>query len=311
MHIAHHPGSRRLAVLHKNTVRLYDVASGEAALLGAVEVADADNLHACDGWIGVLAGKIAPADASLRNATLTRFDWNLAPLPSPSVGEVARRTLSPSHDGARVALVRWDAARVTVFDATTGEVLCANGESIPSGPSFSPDGRWVLAGTADQGKGAVLRFDTHTVSAGLMAMERLPPPRPKHPGLDDAPYFSVWSEDGALAALSNESWGGRGITVYDLAAPASLWSATLPCSSEESEEWFAFQAVFTRDARALLLAGPESLHAYNARTGAPIATLPLPTDGRRGFALDESAWRVWLPGETPIALALPDDWRGE
>lgn len=313
MQIALQPSLRRLAVLDSNTLSLWDISAKTPTLRGSVEVPGADNANGCDDWVGVLAGRTAPAGASLRDATLRRFDWDLVALPSPVLGEVARHTLSPSADGAWVVATNWKTCEVTVYDASTGEVRGANGESIPSGPSFSPDGQTIIAGAADQGDGKVLRFDVTKVTEGRLAMSHLPKPGRGHPGLDDAPYFSVFSRDGRLAALSNESWGGRGICVYDMTTGQPRWSATLPASDEEPEAWFAFQAAFASSDALLLLAGPRELLAFDAARGTPLGALPLPGDGFRGFALDEPSWRVWVPGATkgaaPVAAPLHDAWR--
>lgn len=313
MHIVFHPNAQRLAVLVGDTLALWDLATGTPALRATVTVPGADNANGCDAWIGVLAGTIAPAGASLREAALQRFDWDLAAIPSPKLGEVARHTLSPSRDGTRVVASNWKTGWITVYDAATGAVLGANGESIPSGPSFSPDGTTILAGAADQGDGEVLRFDVTQVKKGRMAMKRLPKPGRGHPGLDDAPYFSVFSSDGRYAALSNETWGGRGLCVYDMTASVPLWSLALPGSDEEPEAWFAFQAAFASLDRVALYAGPRELRAYVAEDGRPLGAVALPGEGRRGFALDEAFWRVWVPGATadaaPIAVPMPDAWR--
>jgi WD40 repeat protein len=313
MRIVFHARHQRLAVLEKTSLALWDLTTGTPVLRATTPVRNGDNANGCDAWVGVLAGKVAPAGASLRAATLHRFDWDLTALPSPVLGEVARHTLSPSADGAWVAATNWKNGRVTVFDAATGAVRGANGSSIPSGPSFSPDGLTLLAGAADQGSGAVLAFDLTAVNDGTLSMSRLPPPGRGHPGLDDAPFFSVFSRDGRYAALSNESWGGRGVCVYDMSGRAPLWSVTLPGTDEEPENWFAFQAAFTSLDRVLLLAGPRALHAFAVEDGRDLGWIPLPGDGRHGFALDEAFWRVWVPGradgEAPVAVAIPDAWR--
>ena len=220
MRIVFHARHQRLAVLEKTSLALWDLTTGTPVLRATTPVRNGDNANGCDAWVGVLAGKVAPAGASIRAATLHRFDWDLTALPSPVLGEVARHTLSPSADGAWVAATNWKNGRVTVFDAATGAVRGANGSSIPSGPSFSPDGLTLLAGAADQGSGAVLAFDLTAVNDGTLSMSQLSPPGRGHPGLDDAPFFSVFSRDGRYAALSNESWGGRGVCVYDMSGRA-------------------------------------------------------------------------------------------
>lgn len=313
MHIVFHARHQRLAVLEKNALALWDLTTGAPVLRASTALLSGDNANGCEAWVGVLAGKVAPAGGSLRAATLHRFDWDLTALPSPVLGEVARHTLSPSADGAWVAATNWKNARVTVFDAATGAVRGANGEGIPSGPSFSPDGLTLVAGAVDQGSGAVLAFDLTEVNQGTLSMSQLPAPVRGHPGLDDAPFFSVFSRDGRHAALSNESWGGRGVCVYDMSRRAPVWSVTLPGTDEEPENWFAFQAEFASLDRILLLAGPRALRAFAVEDGRDLGSVPLPGDGRQGFALDEAFWRVWVPGlavgAAPVAVALPDAWR--
>ena len=59
-------------------------------------------------------------------------------------------------------------------------------------------------------------FDLRRLVRGRLSLETLTPPKPS-PGLDDAPYFGVWSADGRLAALSNHTEAGaiRGYRASD------------------------------------------------------------------------------------------------
>ncbi len=309
MRIAANMALQRVAVLDKKALRMFDVAAGEARAQGSVEVALGDCLGACAQWVGVVAGKVAPAGASIRNAKLQRFSWELAPLASPTLGEVARHDLSVSADGARVVTTNWQSGYVTVMAADTGEKLFAAGESIPSGAAFSPDGSRVIAGAADQGDGAVLLFDVAAATKKTFPMEVLPPPAKKHPGLDDAPYYSAFSSDGARAALSNETWGGRGVAVYDVANKKPTWSAVLPASAEECEDWFAFAVAFAACDRVLLVACPGALRAYGADDGRALGEVPIAAMGHGGFVVDEARWSVWVAGEAPTRHALPAPWR--
>ena len=205
MHVVFHARRQRLAVLEKNALALWDLTSGAPVLRASTALLSGDNANGCEAWVGVLAGKVAPAGGSLRAATLHRFDWDLTALPSPVLSEIARHT------------------------------------------------------------------------------------------------------------LSNESWGGRGVCMYDMYRRAPLWSVTLPGTDEEPESWFAFQAEFASLDRILLLAGPRALRAFAVEDGRDLGSVPLPGDGRQGFALDEAFWRVWVPGlavgAAPVAVALPDAWR--
>ena len=311
MRIAANMALQRVAVLDKKALRVFDVASGEAREVGSVALALGDCLGACAQWVGAVAGKVAPAGASIRNATLHRFSWELAPLASPTLGEVARHDLSVSADGARVVTTDWKSGYVTVMEADTGAKLFAAGESIPSGAAFSPDGARVIAGAADQGDGAVLLFDVAGATKKTFPMEVLPPPARKHPGLDDAPYYSAFSADGARAALSNETWGGRGVAVYDVANKKPTWSAVLPGSGEECEPeaWFAFAVAFAAGDRVLLVACPGSLRAYAADDGRALGEVSLGEMGQGGFVVDEARWSVWVPGAAPTMHALPAPWR--
>jgi hypothetical protein len=139
-------------------------------------------------------------------------------------------------------------------------------------------------------------------------MERLPEPDPS-PGLDDAPYFCVFSRDGTLAAVSNESWGGRGVFVYDVARKQPVWSVVLGGSAEDAEAWFAFPVAFAAGDRVLLVGGPGAITAYASADGRALGAIAVEGDGHGGFAIDEARWVAWVPGDTPRHHALPAAWR--
>lgn len=303
MRIEKHPTQPLLAQLHRGTLSVFDLSSDAPREVATAKVENAHSVVACEAYVAVVTGKVAPAKASLRGAKLERFSWSLAPVGSSGLGEVERHHLSLSADGALAVATDWRSCRVTVFDAATGQALRANGEGIPSGPSFSPTGDRVIAGSADQGRGDILLFD---LSGDGMPMEALPPPK-GGPGLDDAPYFSRWSRDGNLAALSNETWGGRGVFVYDLERKRPLWATDFPSSSEECDDWFAFPVAFVAGDAVLLVGGPGTLHAFVAADGRELGALDVADVGEDGYVVDEARWAVWTPG--PKAHPLPAAWR--
>jgi hypothetical protein len=171
----------------------------------------------------------------------------------------------------------------------------------------------VIAGGADQGSGAVFLLDVAASASGgaggALPIQALPEPAPS-PGLDDAPYFSAFSASGRWAAVSNESWGGCGVLVYDVVAGQPLWSKVLDHSCDDAEDWYPFALAFTSDDELLLVARPGAIVAYRAADGAALGTLPFEGDGKAGFAVESARRRVWIPtGDGPQALELPDSWR--
>jgi hypothetical protein len=307
MRIAIHPSGQKIALLHDSKLELY---SADNKLLTAVDLAASKRLAAWEQGVAVLTGKLSAAGASLSGAVVHRFSWDLAPLGMIKLGEVDRHGLSLSADGSRLAVTDWKKGQVTVLDATTGARLGGAGESIPSGASLSPDGAFAIAGTADQGEGAILFFEVHKAAGGKLPMHELPPPKSKI-GLDDAPYFSAFSPDGRLAALSNESWGGRGLFVYDVEARRPLWSAALPSSGEEPEEWSPPLFTFAHQGKLLLVRYPGAVRAYRAVDGVKLGEIEAKGEGFDGLAADDHGLRVLLPGPQPIALPYPAAWTGE
>jgi hypothetical protein len=308
MRITINAREQRLAVLTGDMLRVYDLSTGEAREVVSAPITGGDCITSCDAYVAIVTGKIAPAKASISGAKLVCHDWSLAPLGAPAIGEVARHDISLSADGARAVTTDWRACEVVVLDAATGKRLAGNGEGIPSGAAFSPDGSRVIAGSADQGSGAVLLFDVAAATGSSLPMETLPEPSPS-PGLDDAPYFGVFSRDGARAALSNESWGGRGVFVYDVAQKRPLWSVELPHSADDAEEWFAFPVAFAAGDRLLLVGGPGAISAYAANDGRALGTIAVEGDGRDGFAIDEAHWVAWVPGDALRGYPMPEAWR--
>ncbi len=294
-----------LVTLHAGLLRLFDVSSGAARDISSTPLADGWWVASCEPFVGVLTGKLAQAQASVRGAKLARFSWDLAPLGAVSLGEVEKRGASLTADGSRLVTTVWTSCRVAVFDVASNKLVAANGVSIPSGASFSPDGSRIIAGTADQGTGEILFLDPTRAQDGVLPMEELLPPS-QSPGLDDAPYFSVFSPSGRLAAISNESWGGRGVHVFDMDAKKPLWGVVLDSSSEEPEEWSPPMVAFAAGDALLLVRTPGAIRAHDAVSGKKLGSIAVKGDG--GFAVDEARRKAWIPGAEPTAHDLPAAW---
>lgn len=304
MQIAAHPEGQKIALLGANQLRLF---SANLQAIATVDLPSCKQLAASGVSVAVLTGKLSVAGASFSGATVHLFSWDLTPLGKIAVGEVDRHGLSLSADGALLVVTDWKTGKVTVYDTRTGKRVGGAGESIPSGASLSPDGVFAIAGAADQGDGAILFFEVSKAADGKLPMHELPPPKSKI-GLDDAPYFSAFSPDGKLAALSNESWGGRGLFVYDIKARKPLWSVELPSSSEEPEEWSPPLFTFANQGKLLLVRCPGVIRAYRATDGFKLGEIAAKGEGVDGLAADDSASRVLLPGDTPTALPYPTTW---
>ncbi|MCS6901641.1 MAG: hypothetical protein RMJ98_16605 [Myxococcales bacterium] len=304
MYITFHHHHERLAICTADQIQLRDA---EANLLRASPISNGKWLASCDTSVAVLCGKASYACASLQDASISLFTWNLEPLSKIDVDEVDCRGLSLSADGKRLVVTNWERCQVTVFDTSTGRVIAMAGESIPSGASLSPDGTIAVAGTADQGTGALLLFRVDLAEGGQMPMEKLPPPK-SQVGLDDAPYFSVFSPDGKKVAISNESWGGRGVFFYDIETRQNLWCIELESSAEEPEAWSPPRLAFAENGRLLLVEVPGKIRAYRTSDGAPQEDLPSPGVPLAGFAVDDVRRRVWFPGDPPPHLPFPPAW---
>jgi hypothetical protein len=311
MHIAIHPQRPLLAVLHGDTLTLHDISGATPREIASRPVGNGRRVSACDAFVGVLAGKLAPARASVRAATVVRLGWDGSEQSPLSVGEVEKRGLAFDAAGTRLVVTDWTTCRVTLFDAVNGARIAAAGESIPSGASLSSDGTKIIAGTTDQGSGDILFFDVTGASDGVLPMEALPPPKPS-PGLDDAPYFSVWSPDSKLAALSNQTWGGRGVFVYDVENKRPAWSRCLPDEGEdtESDDWFPQPMAFALNGSLLLVAEAGAVRGYRARDGQDLGAIEVDNErGEMGFAVEDARRRLWLPGSPPSAHDFADTWR--
>lgn len=313
MRIAIHPRQPLLAVLHGGTLTLHDISGAAPRELASRPVENGRTLSACDAFAGVLTGALAPAGASVRAATVVRLGWDGSELGPLSVGEVEKRGLAFDAAGTRLVVTDWTSCRVTLFDAVNGARIAAAGRSIPSGASLSSDGTKIIAGTADQGSGDILFFDVTRAADGALPIEVLPRPKPS-PGLDDAPYFSVWSPDSQRAALSNQTWGGRGVFVYDIEARRPVWSLCLAGEPDEEEtepdDWYPQPMAFASNGALLLVAEPGAIRGYRAIDGKDLGAIEVDNDsGEMGFAVEDARRRLWLPGSPPSAYDFAETWR--
>lgn len=301
---------QRLITLRQGELRLYDCSFEPPRFVLSRALPHGHRLVPCDDWVAVLAGEPCPNGASLDHAVAVRFDWDLSELGSVALGSVEKRGLSVTEDGQRMAFVDWTQCRVVVADSRTGERIASGGEGIPSGVCWSPDGRLVIAGSADQGSGSVLLFDMAATCGDDLAMEELAEPDPS-PGLDDAPYFAAFGSTGRTAVVSNESWGGRGLFVYDVTTREVLWSKVFDSTAEdaEPEDWYPFPAAFTSEDRIVLVSHPGRIQAHRSQDGAELGNLTVPVDGRAGFAVEHGRERIWVVDGEPTAHPFPASWR--
>lgn len=297
----------RLAISDGKTLTFYEIDGDVAKKLLSIDAPQGRHVASCPAYVAVLSGKLSAAGASVTKATVLRFRWDGSALPPISVGEVDRRGLSFTADGTRCVVTDWRSCRVTLFD-DSAQKLGAAGRSIPSGASISPDGTRIICGTADQGSGAILTFDPKQITEGVLAMRTLKPPKPS-PGLDDAPYFSTWSRDGSLVAISNHSWGGRGVFIYDGNSLEPLWSLKLAVEEEDEDEepdhWFPQPLAFSSDGKVLFVAQSGAIALHDAHSGANLGTVKAPNgDGSAGFAVQDAAKLLWLPGAAPRSVSF-------
>ena len=305
--IAVDPTDSRLLVLDDDQIRLFDITTGEARLLAAAALPHAEWLTTSRDFVLTLSAEDGGRGASIDRGLVTRFGWDLSRGDVTAVRSIERRGIELSADGSRLAYVSWATCEIVLADPATLERIDGAGESIPSGVAVSPDGRHLIAGTADQGSGAILFFEV-TGPSTTLDMTRLPEPDPC-PGLDDAPYFGAFSPSGRLALITNESWGGRGLFIYDVDARKPVWSKQFDrADADDLDNWFPYPAAFAQDETLVLAAHPDGVHAYRAADGTELEVLPVDADTRRGFAVDGSRRRIWLGGELPRPYPFPSEW---
>jgi len=302
--IAIDPTSSRLITLDDDRIRSFDITGDDPTLIAEHPLPHPQWLASSRNTVFVLSG--AHVLASVNDGRLTRFGWDLTEHGSAPIRNVERRGIATTPDGARFAYVNWATCQVTLADPVTAEPVAANGVSIPSGASFSPDGRHLIAGTADQGDGDILLFDTEVAAGERLGMTTLPPPNPS-PGLDDAPYFSTFSASGRSALLTNESWGGRGLFVYDMTAGEPAWSRVfeVPEDDEDPDNWHPYPAVFAADETLVLAGQPDGVHVYRATDGELLSVVAVGHDPAGGIAVDEVRHRFWVAGDVSHSHPLP------
>jgi WD40 repeat protein len=298
-------------VLWDGELRLYDL---DAQLLTTRQLPFGQCLAPGENHVAVLVSETGAAGESISLGTVTRFDWDLSECGSFPVGRVVWDSLAMSPDGQRLAAAVVDMDhRVIVMDANTGELVAGNNEKGTGGPSWSPDGRLIIAGHTDQGGGDILLFDAAAADGKVLPMEQLPHPSPPA-DLDSCPFFSTFGANGTLAVLTNESWGACGLFVYTMADRAPVWSRELdpspiPEDGDENNSWFAHPAAFADDDTLLLAAGQETIHAYRASDGADLGSLAVSCDTHAGFVVEHARHRFWMrDGDGVHAYPFPTSW---
>lgn len=309
----------RLVMSDEAGVRLYDISGDAPALLAQVDVpalpnpfaehSDGEQISEVRG--GVFARMFTVEDGDKHwtelPAHITLYDMALTPLVTYAAAQrLDAASLSLSPDGAQLASVDHGGG-VVVFDAHTGATLRSADGCIASGASWSPDGRMIAAGDTDQDDGELYLLE---LSGDALTRHSLPAPSSGAP-LNDSPYASAWSPDGALCAISCAAWGERGVTVYDVAARDERWSACYDLDGDEdAESWSALEVAFVAGG-AVVIAGVEGeLRAWRAADGAELSAVACEDASSAGFAADEARRCVWFDrGGQPVREDYPEDWR--
>lgn len=310
----------RLVMSDKRGVKLYDISGAQPALLAQVEVAvladpfaeHSDGEQISQVVSGVFA-RMFTVEQGKKHWTelsphITLYDMALTPLVTYEAAlRLDAASLSLSPDGAQLASVDHGGG-VVVFDARTGSILRSADGCIASGTSWSPDGRMIAAGDTDQDDGEL--YVLELTGEDELTRHELPAPSSDAP-LNDSPYASTWSPDGALVAISCAAWGERGVTVYDVAARDERWSALYDLDGDEdAESWQALEVAFVAGG-AVVIAGVEGgVRAWRAADGAKLKKLTCKGASSTGFAADEARRCIWYDrkGE-PARADYPEDWR--
>lgn len=218
-------------------------------------------------------------------------------------------SLALSPDGRVIASVSRGAGAVA-FDAHTGAQLWMLPGEIGSGPSWSPDGRWLALGETGQGGGELTLVDTRPEGGGKPKKHVLPDPKAKLP-LYDAAFRSVFSPDARWVVFTSTAWGAGGVSVYDVATRQELWSVRIATTGDDEAESSLAPEVELALGGALVLAGQDGLvQAFRAEDGQELSPLEYEPTEARYFAADSTRRGVWVAraGE-PELLPFPDDWR--
>lgn len=324
MRITFDHSRRRVAVLTSDEVRLLDVSGDEPVTIATRPAPDAHSVSASDAGPVVLRGAIVKHRYWAEEGVADRYDGDLTELGSLPAPKVCRGEARLSADGGTLGLI--DLRTISAVDPATGQVRASVEYDdlelgSPSGLAVSPDGRHLIAGFTDQGEGTIALLTVEEDDDEL-TVDELPASEPS-PGLDDAPFVSTFSPSGALVAVANHSWGGRGLFVFDVAGRKPLWSRTFEVlspweeagldpdtlSEEEfdalgpdlgdSENWIAFPVAFTADGSVVLAAHPKGVRAFRATDGEELGDLEIAVDFR--YDWDGVSHRNWI-----VAADTPD-----
>jgi WD40 repeat protein len=309
----------RLITSDAATVRVYDGASDPPTQLGAHERLGEVCVFSQDPTgeriAGVVAGRFAraftpPGQGVHWSRALTSigiYDLALGERVLAIGRRLDPRSLALSPDGSRIAASSYGAG-VIVIDVTSGAILWEHDGDISSGVAWSPDGRWIAVGETGQGGGTLSLLDPLGADDG--AKRKLPAPS-KAPGLYDSPFQACFTSDGATVAFANASWGGRGLSLYDVGSAQERWSVTFERASEDEDaddDWAALDVAFVVEDAVVVTGVEQGVRAYRVADGTELSALDA-AGASPYFAVDRGRRRVWLSfdGEL-VARRFPDDW---
>jgi WD40 repeat protein len=145
------------------------------------------------------------------------------PKPVQLRGQPAMEKIAVSPDGRWIATAPWQGTGARVWDARTGRSICDLPLRLKVTPRFSPDGKWLVTGTAQE-----YRFwEAGSWRPGLAF--------PRDPGAG-YPGVCAFTRDGRVFALAHSA---SALRLIDLATRQEIATLEAPDSGELSDLAFS------------------------------------------------------------------------
>ena len=311
---------RRLVTSDATLLRLYDL-DGQPKRLAQVEQAGelpffeqspaGERLARGPGFVARSFTPLGSPEHWTATATCVGIhaEADLAPLRLLALGErLDHESLAVSPDGSSLASVSRGAGAV-VFDAMSGAKRWELPGDIASGPSWSPDGRYLALGETDQDGGVLTLIDTRPDQGGAPEKHELPDPE-YGSGLNDSPFCSRFTSDGRKLLFTSCAWGLAGVVAYEVATRTELWSVDMDATGEEdAETWSAPELDLALDDALVLVGQDGRVQAFRLADGKELSRLEFEPADSRHFAADSCRRGVWITraGE-PVLEPFPADW---